>query len=121
MTSDGFAFGKAHVTLKNVADSLNRLDCNYIHNKGQIRDAPVTFWVWTWTESRIHEGQYIYKNRPEFRAIRFDYGIGCNYWNPDGTVTRLWTPECATPRTLTFLGVGDIVWRTDLILKIYVV
>jgi hypothetical protein len=121
MTSDGFAFGKARVTLKDVADCLNRLDCRYISNSDQICDRPVTFWLWTWTESRLCDGLYIYKNRPEFRVIRFDYGIECNYWNPKGTITRLWTPECATPCTLTFLGIGDIVWRTELISKIYVV
>lgn len=121
MTSDGFAFGKLQVTLKDVADYLNRLDYQCISSSDQIHDSPVTFWLWTWTESRLRDGLYIYKNRPEFRVIRFDYGVQNNYWNPKGTITRLWTPECATPRTLSFLGVGDIVWRTELILKIYVV
>jgi len=121
MTSDGFAFGKTQVTLKDVADYLNRLNCQYVINSDQIRDSPVTFWLWTWTESRLRDGVYIYKNRPEFRVVRFDYGVRNNYWNPDGTITQLWTPECATPRTVTFLDVGDIVWRTEIILKVYIV
>ena len=119
-TAPGLAFGKASITLQEVANELNSRGCVYLekpNHKWLQRQHAVVYWVWCWTEYTIING-HTQEPQGKFKVVRYEYSSDVNYHVRDGVIEMYHIPEDTKPRSITFIPDG-VRYVEDLVHKVY--